>query len=114
MMSTSSVKKDKTKIIFRDQASKLNLSAYSGTSVYVCTSGHMMSRALPCTDVTSRVGSCYGGYGYCPGNVLSTKLGVSPFPHPDRMEQRGFFLPGSRTSGAGLNQKASIAMKLIP
>lgn len=39
---------------------------------------------------------------------------VSPHSHTlTEWNKRGFSLPGSRTSGAGLNQKASIAMKLI-
>jgi len=39
---------------------------------------------------------------------------VSPYSHTlTEWNKRGFFLPGSPTSGAGLTQKASIAMKLI-
>lgn len=55
-MLTSSVKEDKTKIVFRWQGSKLNLSAYSGSSHQVT----WWAAALRHTGVTSCGGAAMG------------------------------------------------------
>lgn len=111
---TSSLEKEK--MIFRCQVSKLNRLAYSNTSVWDYTSGHTMKgRPL----VHWRHGICRGAAGGVRAMAIAQEMSfplswVSPHSHTlTEWNKRGFFLPGSCTSGAGLTQKASIAMKLI-
>lgn len=115
MIHTSSSEEGETKMFFRWQLSKLNLSAHSNALGQDYTSGSQ-DEQLPSGTMMS--GSTCGGWGaaggkgcgYCPGNAFSIQLGVSSFQHPDRMEQKRFFL--SRTTH-GRCRPESIAMKLI-